>query len=61
MDDLTRAPGAAPAGSTVSSSSGTSWGRFAPGTLLGGRFRTSLRSAAAAWARSTALGRPILD
>src|SRR3954471_12090165 len=39
MDDLTRAPGDAPAGSTLTSSSGTSWGRFAPGTVLAGRFR----------------------
>jgi len=43
MDDLTRAPGdvtRAPGGSTLtSSSSGTGWGRFAPGTLLAGRFR----------------------
>src|SRR5476649_2296147 len=43
MDDLTRAPGEvtrAPGGSTLtSSSSGTGWGRFAPGTLLAGRFR----------------------
>jgi hypothetical protein len=39
MDDLTRAPGEALTGSTISSSSGTGWGRFAPGTLLGGRFR----------------------
>src|SRR5437868_14999251 len=45
MDDLTRTAGDAtrPAGSatasTISSSSGTGWGRFAPGTLLAGRFR----------------------
>jgi len=39
MEDLTRAPGDAPTGSTLSSSSGTGWGRFAPGTLLAGRFR----------------------
>jgi serine/threonine-protein kinase len=47
MDDLTRAPGevtrapgSAPTGSsTLGSSSGTGWGRFAPGTLLSGRFR----------------------
>ena len=39
MDDLTRAPGDAPAGSTLTSSSGTGWGRFAPGTVLAGRFR----------------------
>src|ERR1700749_865338 len=40
MDDLTRAPGEALSGSaTLSSSSGTGWGRFAPGTLLAGRFR----------------------
>ena len=47
MDDLTRAPGevtrapgSAPSGtSTLGSSSGTGWGRFAPGTLLAGRFR----------------------
>src|SRR3954469_21928991 len=39
MDDLTRAPGEASAGSTLTSSSGTGWGRFAPGTVLAGRFR----------------------
>src|SRR3954471_5266446 len=40
MDDLTRAADAATGASTVtSSSSGTGWGRFAPGTLLAGRFR----------------------
>src|SRR4051812_31613818 len=40
MDDLTRAPGeAASDTATLSSSSGTGWGRFAPGTLLAGRFR----------------------
>jgi serine/threonine protein kinase len=39
MADLTRAPGEALIGSTISSSSGTGWGRFAPGTLLAGRFR----------------------
>jgi hypothetical protein len=47
MDDLTRAsgevtraPGSAPTGtSTLGSSSGTGWGRYAPGTLLSGRFR----------------------
>jgi hypothetical protein len=39
MDDLTRAPGDAPGGSTLTSSSGTGWGRFAPGTLLAARFR----------------------
>jgi serine/threonine-protein kinase len=40
MDDLTRAPGEATSGlTTLGSSSGTDWGRFAPGTLLAGRFR----------------------
>jgi hypothetical protein len=40
MDDLTRAPGEALSDTaTLSSSSGTGWGRFAPGTLLAGRFR----------------------
>src|SRR4051794_11965126 len=40
MDDLTRAAGDALTGpSLTSSSSGTGWGRFAPGTLLAGRFR----------------------
>ena len=39
MDDLTRAPGDALTGSSLTSSSGTGWGRFAPGTLLAGRFR----------------------
>ena len=39
MDDLTRAPGTAPGASTLTSSSGTGWGRFPPGTLLAGRFR----------------------
>src|SRR5215468_1506174 len=40
MEDLTRAPGEALSDTaTLSSSSGTSWGRFAPGTLLAGRFR----------------------
>ena len=39
MDDLTRAPGAALTGSSLTSSSGIGWGRFAPGTLLAGRFR----------------------
>src|ERR1700741_5541933 len=39
MDDLTRAPGAALTGSSLTSSSGTGWGRFAPGPLLAGRFR----------------------
>src|SRR5437868_8927314 len=47
MDDLTRAPGEvtrAPGRtttgtSTLTSSSGVGWGRFAPGTLLAGRFR----------------------
>src|ERR1700704_5211264 len=39
MDDLTRAAGDTATGSTLSSSSGTSWGRFAPGTLLAARFR----------------------
>src|SRR3954470_16058262 len=40
MDDLTRAAGDALTGSSPSSSSsGTGWGRFAPGTLLAGRFR----------------------
>src|SRR6516164_4070351 len=40
MDDLTRAPGEALSGTaTLSSSSGTGWGRFAPGTLLAGRYR----------------------
>src|SRR3954447_334096 len=39
MDDLTRAPGEASAGSTLTSSSGAGWGRFAPGTVLAGRFR----------------------
>ena len=38
--EVTRAPGSAPSGtSTLGSSSGTGWGRFAPGTLLAGRFR----------------------
>src|SRR5882724_1036338 len=36
--DVTRASGDART-STISSSSGTGWGRFAPGTLLAGRFR----------------------
>jgi serine/threonine-protein kinase len=40
LDDLTRAPGEALSDTaTLSSSSGTGWGRFAPGTLLAGRFR----------------------
>jgi hypothetical protein len=46
MDELTRtaggatrAPGSAAGPTTLSSSSGTGWGRFAPGTLLAGRFR----------------------
>src|SRR6266496_3585767 len=39
MDDLTRAPSEALTGPGLSSSSGTGWGRFAPGTLLAGRFR----------------------
>jgi serine/threonine protein kinase len=39
MDDLTRAPGDAQTRSALSSSSGSSWGRFAPGTLLAARFR----------------------
>src|SRR5881392_1696696 len=39
MDDLTRAPGDASTGSSLTSSSGMGWGRFAPGTLLAGRFR----------------------
>jgi serine/threonine protein kinase len=39
MDDLTRAAGDAPTASTLTSSSGSGWGRFAPGTLLAGRFR----------------------
>jgi len=40
MDDLTRAPGeAASDTATLSSSSATGWGRFAPGPLLTGRFR----------------------
>jgi hypothetical protein len=39
MADLTRAPGEALIGSTISSSSNTGWGRFAPGTLFAGRFR----------------------
>ena len=39
MDDLTRAPGDALTGSSLTSSSGMGWGRFAPGTLLAGRFR----------------------
>src|SRR3954462_15166477 len=39
MDDLTRAAGDAPVGSTITASSGAGWGRFAPGTLLAGRFR----------------------
>ena len=39
MDDLTRARGTAAGVSTFTSSSGTSWGRFTPGTLLAGRFR----------------------
>ena len=38
MDDLTRAAGDAPAGSTLTAS-GTDWGRFAPGIVLAGRFR----------------------
>ena len=39
MDDLTRAPGDALIGSSLTSSSGTGWGRFAPAALLAGRFR----------------------
>ena len=39
MDDLTRASGETVAGATLASGSGTGWGRFAPGTLLAGRFR----------------------
>ena len=45
MDDLTRAAGQATRAPATrgrprsSSSSGTGWGRFAPGTLLAGRFR----------------------
>src|SRR5436305_2346057 len=45
MDDLTRTAGGAtrPSGSaptsTITSSSGTGWGRFAPGILLANRFR----------------------
>ena len=40
MEDLTRAPGEALSDTaTLSSSGGTGWGRFAPGTLLAGRFR----------------------
>ena len=39
MDELTRAPGAALTGSSLTSSSGMGWGRFAPGTVLAGRFR----------------------
>ena len=45
MDDLTRPAGgdatrgSAPGVSTLKSSSGDGWGRFAPGTLLAGRFR----------------------
>src|SRR5436305_1498002 len=39
MDDLTRAAGDATVASTIAASSGTGWGRFAPGTLLAGRFR----------------------
>src|SRR5215212_4308548 len=39
MDDLTRAPGDALTGSPLTSSSGMGWGRFAPGTVLAGRFR----------------------
>ena len=45
MDDLTRAAGQATRASgdgqtsTLTSSSGAGWGRFAPGTLLAGRFR----------------------
>src|SRR5262252_4578999 len=40
MEDLTRAPGEALSDTaTLSSSSGTGWGRFSPGTLLAGRFR----------------------
>jgi hypothetical protein len=52
MDDLTRLPSES---ASVLTSSGSDWGRFAPGTLFAGRFRTSLRSASAAWASSTAL------
>src|SRR3954449_4048281 len=39
MDDLTRAAGDATIAPTITSSSGTGWGRFAPGTLFAGRFR----------------------
>ena len=52
MDDLTRLPSES---ASVLTSSGTDWDRFAPATVFAGRFRTSRRSAAAAWARSTAL------
>jgi serine/threonine protein kinase len=45
MDDLTRTadcatrPSGSAPGTTLASSSGTDWGRFAPGTVLAGRFR----------------------
>src|SRR3954471_6682080 len=39
MDDLTRAAADATVASAIAVSSGTGWGRFAPGTLLAGRFR----------------------
>lgn len=44
MDDLTRLPGAPVGGSAAISvgrdpSSGSNWGRFAPGAVFGGRFR----------------------
>lgn len=54
MDEPTRLSDAAVTGATVTAG-GSGWGRFAPGTVLAGRFRTSPRSDAAAWARCTAL------
>jgi serine/threonine-protein kinase len=38
MDDLTRLPGEATAGGTLTAT-GAGWGRFAPGTVFAGRFR----------------------
>jgi serine/threonine protein kinase len=38
MDDVTRLPGETPSSGTLTSS-GAGWGRFAPGTVLAGRFR----------------------
>jgi hypothetical protein len=54
VDDLARLPGDVSLAATLGSGSGSDWGRFPPGAIVAGRLRTSPRSDALAWVRSTA-------